>query len=221
MGSKLVDISGQRFGMLVAVKRIAIKPRRGSLWECKCDCGNTKAIFQCQLRQGKTKSCGCFFKKNVGKWNTTHGCSMTKAFRSWMGMIRRCHSEHDAAFARYGGRGIKVCEEWRNSFDAFLRDMGHPPTAKHSIGRIDNDGHYQKDNCEWQTAAQQNANRSNSVFITIDGKTKCVSEWCRHFGVNVPAAFARIKYGWDPVRVFTTPIRHYWNRIEPPDQQSG
>ena len=119
--NKAKDITGQRFGKLVAVRSDGINPtRKGMMWICACDCGNEARIDGRQLRAGATKSCGCI----VGKCNRTHGRSNDPTYESWHAMKNRCNNESHNAYSRYGGRGIRVCERWQNSFAAFLNDMG-------------------------------------------------------------------------------------------------
>src|ERR1019366_165842 len=133
----ITDLTGQRFDRLVALKRI------GHKWLCRCDCGKETLINTGHLkRRRKTQSCGCM--KNHPSLFTTHGHSYSAIYRVWCGMIGRCLTPTAGGYKNYGGRGITVCERWRNSFAAFLDDMGPRPSSKHSIDRFpDKNGNYE------------------------------------------------------------------------------
>lgn len=127
-------------------------------------------------------------------------------YKRWYLMRRRCNNPSDPAFERYGGRGIRVCERWNESLDAFIADMGYPP-PRHLIERIDNDGPYSKENCTWATSAQQQRNRRNNINVTINGITRCLKDWCAITGVSYDAARERIhKLGWSLHDAATTPV---------------
>jgi len=134
-----------------------------------------------------------------------HGMSDEPIYRSWYAMIGRCENPRDARFARYGGRGIKICKRWRESFLAFAEDMGDKPPGA-SLGRIDNDGDYEPTNCRWESAIQQANNKSDNVKITAFGRTLTRQEWSRETGLSQGALRRRInKMGWDAERALSTP----------------
>jgi len=157
-----IDETGNTFGRLTVVSRIPGIPKHAH-WLCRCECGNLVIVPGGQLRSGKTRSCGCLNLESLRARKTTHGQSAggsrTRVFRIWLAMRQRCSNPNQPHYARYGGRGIKVCDEWNNSFEAFYRDMGDPPTLHHSIDRIDNEGPYEKANCKWSTPKEQAQNR--------------------------------------------------------------
>lgn len=158
-----VDIVGHRFGRLRVISFAAI--HGCSTWNCRCDCGNTTTVRLSGLQSGQTKSCGCLHREQVetmGRANRTHGDAIanTPEYRAWVGMKQRCHNPNDKSFADYGGRGIFVCLEWRESFEHFLADMGRKPSSEHSIDRVDNDGPYSAANCQWAISPEQNRNRN-------------------------------------------------------------
>jgi hypothetical protein len=113
------------------------------------------------------------------KKHIIHGCSRTKEYISWQGMHARCKNSNNPGFKNYGGRGIKVCERWENSFLNFLQDMGPKPSKDHSLDRIDNNGNYEPSNCRWATQYEQGNNRRNNIFIEHNGKSRSVAEWSR------------------------------------------
>jgi hypothetical protein len=134
-------------------------------WLCKCECGNDRVYGSWLLRQGKVKSCGCKRGELTRQLKTKHGCavdgSVTTEYRIWLGMHNRCNNPHTSKFKHYGGRGIRVCEQWKD-FSVFLRDMGPRPEGM-SIDRIDVDGHYEPSNCRWATAKTQAQNKRRSI----------------------------------------------------------
>ncbi len=151
-----VDITGQRFGRLVAVSHVLIKGRNS--WFCDCDCGNKTVVEIYNLDKGVTTSCGCLYKKMVGDKFRKHGMSSTKIYILWRGMRNRCRNPNVKGYERYGGRGIKVDPRW-DSFEHFLEDMGPKPSDEHALDRIDNNGDYTKENCKWSTKCEQAQNR--------------------------------------------------------------
>jgi hypothetical protein len=178
------DIKNQKFGRLtpVCVDESANKRRRA--WKCRCDCGNSVSVVTCKLISGHTKSCGCLHRETKNR--LTHGMSHTREHYTWGGMIQRCYNPNSDSFPYYGGRGIKVCEKWRNSFEEFFKDMGIKP-PKMTIERIENSGDYEPGNCRWATHKEQMANQRKrivSTVETIDGFTGNIGEMARHFDIS-------------------------------------
>lgn len=147
---KYIDISKERFGKLIALN-VSHQVDKLYFWNCICDCGGNITTSGNRLRSGVTKSCGCIVKKQ-------NGLSNSSSYRSWDAMIQRCYDKKVPHYERYGGRGISVCDRWRNSFLIFLEDMGTRPEGK-TLDRIDNSGNYEPANCKWSTMKEQNNNR--------------------------------------------------------------
>lgn len=152
---KLIDITGQRFGRLVAVNKTGIGTQ--TAYVCRCDCGKQTTVRSQSLRRGESGSCGCVRAEKMKTKKTTHGLYRSPTYNSWRAMLARCKSSAHKQFKDYGGRGIKVCDQWK-SFEIFLSDMGARPVGT-SIDRIDTSGNYDPTNCRWSTATEQNRNK--------------------------------------------------------------
>lgn len=164
---------GDRFGRWVVVGTNAPGKRKA---DCLCDCGERKTVAPSSLRRGCSISCGCRRRELTRMADTCHGLTETRVYGSWGKMRSRCTDPAYHAFHRYGGRGIRVCERWM-SFKNFLADMGHPPTPKHTIDRINNDGNYEPGNCRWVTQKQQVRNSTTVTMVSAWGETKSLVEW--------------------------------------------
>lgn len=165
---KLIDLTGQRFTRLIVVERTANIGGRPA-WLCKCDCGKIKTISSNHLLQGRTNSCGCLHNEQLAQRSTVHGDATrenkTRLYKVYNNMISRCHRPNFPRYADYGGRGITVCDTWRNSYEAFKKwalQSGYDKTAPKgscTIDRIDNDKGYSPDNCRWVSMKTQSTNR--------------------------------------------------------------
>jgi hypothetical protein len=132
-------------------------------------------------------------------------------------MIERCYDNNCEKYPRYGGRGIKVCDQWKTSFETFLKDVGLSPGKGYSIDRINNDGDYEPTNVKWSTRKEQQRNRHANHLITVDGQTKCLNAWADHYGVTPHLIHGRIKRGWDDVKAVTTPQYYVRKKKVTPD----
>lgn len=168
-----IDLTGRKFGRLLVqsinpVIRQEPNGRRVRSWNCLCECGADLSVLGGNLRTGNTISCGCFRKEVTSSTYLKHGNSAggpnpTPEYEVWKGMLARCSNPSHKSFHRYGGRGIRVCDEWASSFDAFLAYMGCRPSPELTVERIENDGNYEPGNVKWATRKEQRANTGSSI----------------------------------------------------------
>lgn len=182
--SKAPDLTGQRFGLLTVIQKTGSKPYGGYAYLCRCDCGTEREISSGSLsRKNGIRSCGCIGRSLLRQRSTTHGLHKHPIYKSWGGMIDRCRNPQHTFFNRYGGRGITVCERWR-SFENFRDDMLESWFPGATIERMDVNGNYEPSNCLWATKADQNRNRSNTVWLTHNGETRRIREWAAALGLT-------------------------------------
>lgn len=196
---------GDRFGRLTVLE-ILPSETRYILLRCLCDCGTECVKRKSHVMGGSTKSCGCYQKETVKERMTTHGLSNSAVYHSWRNMLDRCENHNHTEYARYGARGIKVCDRW-HTFSGFWADMGDTYRDGLSIDRIDVCGDYFPGNCRWATRLEQANNKRNTFFVTLDDETHSLADWCRMRNLNYQAVHARIRYGWDIEKALSTPIR--------------
>lgn len=194
---RVVDMMGRRFSRLSILRQVENTPRGRAQWLCLCDCGKEVIYNGVEIRNGRLQSCGCLHaqraRENGTAANLTHGHSsggrITPEYRTWSQMRERCNSPKHISFARYGGRGIRVCERW-DSFESFLEDMGPKPSgrngsrSKYSLDRIDNEGNYEPGNCRWATVSEQSRNTCKTVHVFVDGEKLVLQEALNRTGIN-------------------------------------
>lgn len=161
-----LQLTGKRFGRLVVLEEAGRDPRNLVLWRCICDCGNEFTTAGTRIKRGRAKSCGCLQKDRAGAAakksapkRRTHGRNTADpTYMSWSALKDRCNNPNNQRFEHYGGRGISVCDRWKESFENFLEDMGDRPPGT-TIDRVDVNGNYEPSNCRWATSKQQSLNK--------------------------------------------------------------
>lgn len=211
---KALELTGQKFGRLTVVQRVENDKKGAACWLCKCDCGNEKVVQASQLKSGMTKSCGCLLREVSGARFFVHGLKHTRLYDVWSSIKARCFNLKNEHYKDYGGRGIKMCDEWKNDFKVFYNwsiANGYNETAKKyecTIDRIDNNKDYAPDNCRWVTQKEQCNNKRNNHLITYNNETHTVMQWAEIIGIEYRILLNRInKYGWSIERAFITPVR--------------
>lgn len=209
--SKVKDLTGQKFNRLTVIEPARSKSGRYA-WKCLCDCGNYTITVSAQLKNGNTKSCGCYKNDIARERFTKHGFSKTKLFSVYQGMQSRCNNIKNNMYKHYGGRGISVCDEWsgENGFINFYNwSMSNGYKEGLQIDRINNEGNYCPKNCRWVTCRENLMNKSNTLFYEYKGEKMTLQEWATKSGISYKRLRARIKEcGWDFEKAIVTPIRH-------------
>lgn len=210
------NAEGMRFGRLIAEKRF-VKERKlkngkcgnRTFYHCKCDCGNFVDVEAYHLIHGHTKSCGCYKIEATKKANTTHGETNTRLYRIWAAMRRRCYYSKDIGYKDYGGRGIKVCEPWRKSYELF-RDwaLNNGYTEKLTLDRIDVNGDYYPENCRFITLTEQCRNRRITIMVEYNGERKSLIEFAKEYNIKYRTLYDRYVTKKLPIDVcLTTPVK--------------
>lgn len=213
--AKAIDLAGQTFGRLRVLRAAEVSLYGGQrAFVCLCECGREKTISGASLRRGASKSCGCQTVHRGNSFAKTHGLARHRLTGTWRSMKERCYNPKHAAYARYGGRGISVCERW-HSLENFIADNEALAAPGLTLDRRDNDGPYSPENCRWATRKDQARNRGNSRQLTFGGRTMCVNAWAEEVGMSPSTLLQRITLGWSTEAALTAPPtpRHLLRRV--------
>jgi len=206
-GHNGVLFTGKVFGRLTVIAEPFIPPnKKFSFAPCRCRCGKQKTIRVSDLLRGNTVSCGCRRSEMIGNRSRTHAKTGSRAFELWLRIKSRCFNPRFHQWKDYGGRGITMHPAWRDSFEAFYRDVGDPPRGQ-TLDRKNNDGHYEPGNVRFTDRITQANNMRTNRLLTFKGQTKTITQWARHVGVTAATLFKRIEHGWTIERVLTTPTQ--------------
>lgn len=203
---KITIQPGQKFGRLTVISKgqtyfSGTEKHPRFKWICKCDCGNMTNVCTSELKNGKVSSCGCLRKEHTRMFATTHGLSKTRLYKTYRSMKDRCYKPSTTYYENYGGRGIIVCDEWLNSFEAFYKwaiSTGYKDDL--TLERKDNNGNYCPENCTWITQAEQNRNRRTSHFVTYKGQKMLLNELAKLTGLapqTITKYEQRYNYNYD------------------------
>jgi len=199
MAGTVKDITGNKYGRLTVLGLDSVR-NRSSYWLCLCECGNEKVVRNDCLKSGNTRSCGCL---NREPREVIHGLARTRLYRIYHAMKQRCYNPNANHYDRYGGRGIRICDEWLNDFQTFAEwAISDGYASGLTIDRIDNDGNYEPSNCRWVTQRVQTRNSSRNTSIEYNGERRILTDWCELYGVNIATAAHRLARGWSLDRVF-------------------
>lgn len=211
--NRAIDLTGQRFGRLKAIERAENTKDNKAQWICECECGSTVVVSASNLRRKSTKSCGCLRSEmatqhlTIGNHNRKHGLTGTKLYVLWQCMKQRCTNPLSKDYKDYGGRGVAVCDEWLNDFQAFY-NWSYANGFKEglSIDRINVNGNYEPNNCRWVDTKEQANNKRNNHILTYNEETHTVAEWSKITGIKYNTLLNRInKYNWSIEKALTTP----------------
>lgn len=219
MPRKAIDLSGKRFGKLVVVEQAGLKNSQ-MMWKCKCDCGNDCIASGNSMRRGKTVSCGCVYRQSRTDiaYRTIavikHGDSFNRLYFIWNDIKSRCGNPNNISYPNYGGRGIAVCQEWRNDYLSFKKwalDNGYDETAQRgicTIDRINVSGDYSPENCRWVTMRKQCSNKTNTPMLEINGVVHSPSEWAEITGLPRALIYSRYRRGWTGEELISPQDQH-------------
>lgn len=211
---KPIDLTGQTFGKLTVLGRApniiggTTEKRSRRAYYCRCECGAKKIVSGDNLKRGNTKSCGCDVARRISESRKTHGESKTLLYGIWNAIKRRCYNTHVTEYQWYGGRGIAMCDAWRDSYEAFrdwALENGYKPNGHEcTIDRIDVNGNYCPENCRWVDSVAQANNRRSNHLLTYNGETHNITEWSNIVGIPMKKISNRIHSGWSIERALTT-----------------
>lgn len=203
------DLTGQRFGRLLALGPVRPHPTSKLMWLCQCDCGNNKVVNGSHLLTGKTVSCNCFRIEQTIATSTRHGLYGTWLYFRWSHIVSRCHNPLNPRYQDYGGRGIHLFAAWRESvelFCSYVSELEHFGQDR-TLDRINNDRGYEPGNVRWATTTEQNRNTRHNKLITFGSKTQCAAAWEEELGLRNGQIHDRMSRGWSAERALTTPRR--------------
>jgi hypothetical protein len=206
--SYFVNRLGKRYGRLLVIEQLT--QHAPIKWKCQCDCGKIVTRHGSGIVKSATASCGCWRGEKIASAKTKHGQSLnpTTTYRAWTHLRQRCNNPNNHDYKHYGGRGIRVCERWLESFNNFLVDMGECPPGK-SIERKDVNGHYEPGNCCWASQREQVNNLRRTHRIDWNGVTKTISQWAEALGQSRNLINGRLKKKWPVERALTEPVNWY------------
>ncbi len=196
------DLTGQRFGRLTVLEFVLTEGHR-SFWKCQCECGNISVVNGMYLKTGRTQSCGCIQKEIAAQLKTKHNLHDTRLYKIWIDMKKRCYNPNQTHFKDYGGRGILVCGDWKDNFQAFYDwAMSNGYDDNLTIDRIDNNGIYEPSNCHWVDMKSQSRNTRRNVKIEYNGKKICIAEAVEHSKIPYNILYMRYQRGDRGERLF-------------------
>lgn len=210
---KFEDLSNKKLGRLLVIKRVENSRFSTTRWLCKCDCGNELIVFGCHLRSGHTRSCGCISKEIIrqAEHKPKHGLIKTRIYKIWNGIRNRTNikTANKEMYKNYSGRGIKICDEWKEFINFYNWSMANGYKENLTIDRIDNNGDYEPSNCRWTTWKKQQNNKRNNVIIEFNNEKHTLEEWNDKKGFTKGLIRNRLRRGWSIERALNTPKGKY------------
>lgn len=194
--SKRLNLIGRKFGRLTVVGFSHINKQKNTVWNCVCECGNTTKVVGVELTCGHTRSCACLSMDRLLERSTKHGLADTPIYKIWQGIKDRCTNPNNPKYKNYGGRGIKVCDKWLESFENFYTDMKDRPSPRHTVDRIDVNGNYEPSNCRWATPKEQANNSRRNHTVTYKGASHTLAEWENIVNIKQSTIKQRLRRGW-------------------------
>lgn len=202
---KFIDLSGRKFSRLTVIEKVGKSKNGQSIWKCKCDCGNITKVMYSNLTREHIKSCGCFKKESYGKSSVKHNKSRTRLYSTYYKIKGRCYNRNNPAYKNYGGRGIKICDEWLNKENGFINfynwaiENGYDESKtkkEQTLDRINNNGNYEPSNCRWATAKEQASNTRNNHIVDYYGEKYILTQLSELLDIKVTTLAWRLNNGW-------------------------
>ena len=207
--ARVIDLTGQKIGKLTVLQRVENTKQGQTRWLCQCDCGEQTIVHGQNLRYGKTQSCGCNRRIAPVIAHTTHGGRHTRIYKKWVAIKSRCYNEKATGYKYYGGRGITMCDRWRDSFEAFYEDVSTLPHFEeegYSLDRVNNDGNYEPNNVRWASVEEQQNNKRSNHLLTYGEQTQTIAQWAKEIGCDQRTLCNRLWRGWSVEKALFTPI---------------
>lgn len=203
------EITGKKFERLTVIKRVENSKSGQTRWLCRCDCGNETIVWGGHLRSGHTKSCGCLNKETCAKipHKAKHGLHGIRLYKIWNGMKNRTSPNQKASFKHYSGRGITICEEWKEFLPFYNWAINNGYKDNLTIDRIDVNGNYEPNNCRWITLKEQQNNKRNNVFVEHNGERHTLAEWEEKLNMNKGLLKNRLRRGWNVEKAFNSKVK--------------
>lgn len=199
------DLTNKKFGRLKVISYEGNNKYRKALWLCRCDCGKTKIVLGSSLLNNSTKSCGCYNREKSKKNFLKHNLSYSKLYKVWQGIKTRCYNNNFIYYCNYGGRGIKMCDEWKNDFVTFYDwALNNGYQEGLTIDRINNNDDYCPTNCRWTTREEQNNNMRKTILVEYKGKLRTITELANEFGLKRKELYYKLKKGWTIEQIINT-----------------
>lgn len=189
-------LNGQTFHRLKVIERCGIAKNGKIKWLCKCECGSTTVAIGTDLKNGNTKSCGCYKNQLIRDRSLIHGQSRKRIHNIWWAVYSRCCDVNSSGYHIYGAVGKTLCEPWKEFINFYEWSINNGYSEKLTIDRKDNSKGYSPDNCRWISMKDQQRNRTNNRYLTINGSTKLLCEWAEETGISYATILSRIKRGW-------------------------
>ena len=201
--SKFIDLKGKKYNRWTVLSLDRIENKK-AYWLCQCECGKKKTICTANLKSGHSKSCGCLNREAKYK---THEKTNTRIYGIYNGIKTRCYNKNMNMYKYYGGRGIKMCDEWKNNFESFYQwSINNGYRDELTIDRIDVNKNYEPNNCRWIPMNEQHYNRTDNVYYIINNQKKCLAELCKEYNMPYQTVRKRLERGHDILYALTTPI---------------
>lgn len=217
----LNDLTGKSYGRLTVAERVGTARNGKAKWRCVCQCGSETVVVGSELMNGHTSSCGCWRAERNRNSSLSHGLHGSPTYKTWEAMKTRCTNPRSTSYPDYGGKGIKVCDRWLDSFMAFLSDMGERPSGKTLDRWPDLAGDYEPGNCRWATKQEQQRNTTANVHVTFNGETLTQAEWAQRQGIKQTTLSWRLRTGWSVEAALLLTPRLGLKRAQPPRRENG